>query len=87
MYFVVMAMVVVGLTCVERFALLCTSISYLWARMCNYCLWPFDQHAKLSWQLYWWVVCVCTVPLLMEHYIMQIQPKGDLFLEAIFTGC
>ena len=36
MYFVVMAMVVAGQTCVQNYIVLCTSITLLWARLCNY---------------------------------------------------
>ena len=32
------------------------------------------------------VVCVWRVAWLKEH-VMQIQPKGDLLTETIFTGC
>ena len=45
---------------------------------CNYCLWPFHQHARLLWQLYSGGLYVCAE--------MQIQPKGDILSEAIFAG-
>ena len=46
LYFVVMAMVAVGSTCVENFTVLCISITLCWVKTCNYCLLPFDQHVR-----------------------------------------
>ena len=71
----------------QGFTVLCTSITLLWTRTCNYCLWPFDQHVRLlgncSGGLY-----VCVQNTMVEGTcIMKIQSKGDLFPEAIFIGC
>ena len=84
MYFVVMAMVVVGSICVRSFTVLFTSITYLQAKMCNCCLWPFEQHAMAT------IVVGCMrVHIIIgeETGTKQIQHKHGLLPEAIFSGC
>ena len=72
LYFVVMAMVVVGSTCVPSFTVLFTSIAELWARMCNYCLWSFDKVVMATVV----VGCMCVQITTGEGTgIKQIQPK------------
>ena len=84
MYSVVMAMVVAGQTCVQSFIVLCTSITKLWARSCNYCLWPTCKVVMANLV----VCCMCVQSAMVEGtHIVQIQPKGCILPEAIFTAC
>ena len=61
-------------------AKLCTSITQLWARTCNYCLWPFDKQVVMAT-----VVVGCMCAMVEGTCIIQIQHKGDLSPEAILT--